>query len=178
MTTYGFRLKHIPPTGLTFPWSDIGAFHTTIKVNDNHYPDGVHTPVWSVHSKAPLLPLPLGVHSNHTPNILGIFLDTTPWTSSNHSPVYIHSKTTSSVLQMECTLHCHYYNLVFVHAYTPIPLHGLYICVDEIANPQCHYMTFKLFIPKNIQSNVTSRACTIYALFGFWNPIYSFTRYV
>ena len=32
---------------------------------------------------------------------------------------------TSSALQMECTLHCHFYSLVFVHAYTPIPLRGL-----------------------------------------------------
>ena len=76
------------------------------------YPDGVYTPAWSVHSKATLLPLP--PHSEYHRRTLGC-----------HSPIEIHSNATSSALQMECTLHCHSYNLVFVHAYTPILLRGL-----------------------------------------------------
>ena len=125
------------------------------------YPDGVYTPVWSVHSKATLLPLPLECtpqpHSEYHRCTLGCHS-----MDSNHSPIELHSNTTSSALQMECTLHCHSYNLVFAHAYTPIPLRGLKIFVHEIATLQCHSMHFKIFTLKNIHSNATSRTYTIY----------------
>ena len=76
----------------------------------------------------------------------------------------IHSNTTPSALQIECTLHCHSYNLVFSHAHTPTPLRGLYIFVHKIATLQCHSMHLNIFTLKNIHSNATSRTCTIYAL--------------
>ena len=99
---------------------------------------------------------------------------------------------------MECTLHCHSHNLVFVHIYTPKPLRGLRIFVHKIATLQYHSMHFNIFILRNIHSNNTSRTCIIYALcwacklinwykyvififktiFGFWNRINSFTRYI
>ena len=65
---------------------------------------------------------------------------------------------------MECTLHCHSYNLVFAHAHTPTPLRGLYIFIHKIATLQCHSMHLNIFPLKNIHSNATSRTCTIYAL--------------
>ena len=58
------------------------------------------------------------VHSNHTPNIIGVHWDATPWTWLNYSPIEIHSNATSSALQVECTLHCHSHNLVFVHIHS------------------------------------------------------------
>ena len=104
------------------------------------------------------------VHSNHTPNIIGVHWDATAWTWLNYSPIEIHSNATSSALQVECTLHCHSHNLVFVHIYTPIPLRGLRIFVHKIATLQCHSMHFNIFILRNIHSNATSRTCIIYAL--------------
>ena len=38
----------------------------------NPYPDGVYTPVWSVHSKPLCYHSHWSVHSNHTPNIIGV----------------------------------------------------------------------------------------------------------
>ena len=102
----------------------------------------------------------------------------------------IHSKTTSSALQMGCTFHCHSYNLVFVHAYTPIPLRVLKIFVHKIVTLQCHSVHLNIFTLRNIHSNAISRTqfipsvehmnelADIQANIGFWNPIYSITRYI
>ena len=48
------------------------------------------------------------IHSNHTPNIIGVHQDATPWTSSNHSPI-------------GNTLQCHF-KCTPDGVYTPLPL--------------------------------------------------------
>ena len=123
----------------------------------NPYPDGVYTPAWSVHSKATLLPLPLECtlqpHSEYHRCTLGCHsMDLVKST-----PIETHSNATSSAFQMEGTLHCHSYNLVFVHAYTTMPFRGFQIFVYKIASLQCHSMHLNLFTLRNIHSNATSR---------------------